>query len=213
MVTIVEPTKTSTETPNIPTWRTLLASATRGLEIEQPRTPFSHSCSPMDVTCVDTEQLVRTVLSRWQVEMQSGLRREAERTLSMLVRAVRSPRKNLPLLSQHLADSNVKKGEIVVEKAVTHKNPGVSRHARPRATVVEVTDGVAKCEFETRVFAYDLMDGKGKWHFGVEPSDVQATNHSKKTEPGGNSRTPRFISGTPVEIKINDGNFVLELCY
>lgn len=210
-IVTIKPAQTSTQTANIPTWRTLLELVTRRLKIQQ-KTPISQSCSPntsLDVTSVDTEKLVRAVLSRWQAEMKAGLRKEAERTLSLLVRAIRAPRKNIPRISQHLADSKIKKGSIVVEKAKTWTNAGVSRHARSRATVLEVTDGVAKCQHETRVFAYDLIDGKGNWHFGVDPSKVQATDHSEKTQPGGNSRTPRFKSGTPLKMENTDGNLFL----
>ena len=163
------------------------------------------------MTCVDTEKLVRAVLSRWQAEMKAGRRKEAERTLSLLVRALQTPRKDLPRISQHLADSKVKKGATVVAKTKSWKNAGSSRHARSRATVLKVTDGVAKCQYERRVFAYDLIDGKGEWHFGVDPSKVRATDRSEKTKPGGNSLTPRFKSKTPVEMKTDDGNLALAL--
>ena len=80
----------------------------------------------------------------------------------MLVGAIDSPRRNLPKIAQHLAESQVKKGSVVVTKTKTWTNPGTSRHARPRQTVLEVSkDGIVKCQCESKAFAYDLMDGKG----------------------------------------------------
>ena len=142
--------------------------------------------------------------------MKRGLRREANHTLSMLVRAIKNPAKHVPSLSKHLASPDIKEGDVVVKKGTTWTNAGKSIHARSQETVLEVTDGIATCQYDTKVPAYDVMDGKGEWHFAVETDDIRATDRSELTQPGGNRHTPRFKSGTTVEMKTHDGQIVVE---
>ena len=65
MVTIVESPKTTNQSSEIPAWMTLMGRVTHQLKIK-PTKHVDHSCcdSSLDVACVNTEQLVRTILSR-----------------------------------------------------------------------------------------------------------------------------------------------------
>ena len=189
---------TSTARPAASTTRVTSTTCTRSEPSETAHTT-------LDVTCVDTKGLVCTILARWAAEIKGGRRRDAAHTLAMLVRNTLNPRKNLKRLAKHLHESKIKKGSVVVDKTKTWKNAGTSRHARKRGTVLKVSGGVATCQYENNEFAYDLADGNGKWFYGVAPSNVRATKHSKLTQPGGNSRTSRFKSNYPVQMMTSDG--------
>ena len=133
------------------------------------------------------------------------MRREAERTLALLVRSTSNPRKKLPKMAQYLCQSKVELGSVVVDKTRNWKNPGSSRHARKRGTVVEIVGEKAKVEYEDKLLAYDIVDNTGRLHTAVLASDVKGTARSKRTRPGGNRRTHTFKSKSYVLMRKSAG--------
>ena len=140
-------------------------------------------------------------------QMLDGNRREALQTLSMLVRATKNARVTLPKIAAHLAQHKIKNKSVVVRNSKTWKNPGTSRHARDRATVVKIEDGVATCQFERKELVYDVIHSKWECEHEVTSSRLKATVGTTMTNPGGNNKSTTYKSGTPVKIMM-DGNWI-----
>ena len=148
-----------------------------------------------DVSKVDSEGLIKNLLGMWASEIKGGMRREANRTLALLVRVTSNPRKRLPMMAKYLSRHKVEVGSTVFETTMngrSWKNPGISRHARQRGTVIKIKESTAKVEYEDKLLAYDIVDTTGHLHSAVLASDVKGTGQSKRTNPGGNRRTHTF---------------------
>ena len=110
---------------------------------------------------------MKTLFSRWASEIKTGKRREAERTLATLVTCTTNPRKNLLEMAKFLCESQIEAGSEVVKKTKSWKNSGVSRHARKRGMVIEITDGVASVEYTDNLPGYDIVDKTGRFYAGL----------------------------------------------
>ena len=149
--------------------------------------------SPIDVTSINAEKLVKDLLSRWASEIKRGERREAERTLALLVSSTSNPRKNLPVVAGFLCSSKIEVGVEVVRRTKSCTNAGVSRHARQRGTVIEILEnGDVVVEYQDKLPAYDIVDNTGHRFEKVLVDDVKGTTRSKRTRPGGNRKTHLF---------------------
>ena len=153
---------------------------------------------------VDVDVLVRVLLQRWKRQVWDGMRREAIETLSMLVRATKNARVTLPKIAAHLAKHKVQVDSLVVRSSKTWRNPGTSRHARERGTVVEIEDDVATCVFEHKELAYDVIHSKWECMHEVSPSKLRVTTGTKCTKIGGNNKSKTFKSGSPIQVMIDN---------
>ena len=202
-------TTTNTSPPNVTTTTTTPTTntSTIGGTIKPTDMPPIDVISPIDVTSVNSQTLIKDLLSRWASEIKRGDRREAQRTLALLVNSTTNAKKTLPEIAKFLCASKVEVGSEVVEKTKTWKNSGVSRHARKRGTIIKIDGDVAVVKYQDTLPAYDILDtSTGRRLYAVPTSDVKRTSLSKLTKPGGNNKSHTFKSKSPVLMKNSDGS-------